>query len=165
MTQPKTSDDGNPAERYKRFYNSQPRWWRIWQDIWWCWEVGLSKLTGREHPVKRIIDQANEDASRESGDKTVMKMGMPSKKMIEALSRDDNDGNMISESSIVGIVPDSPDDGASSVSLVTLNQRDEFTMMIFKNADEVTVFCAGLQAASDTVFGDGDMKPMIEIPH
>lgn len=68
MAQPPNSDDGNPVERFKRFYASQPLWWRIWQRSWWCWEVGLYKLTGRKHPMERIMDQTRDEASRKPRD-------------------------------------------------------------------------------------------------
>ncbi len=58
----------SPDQRYRRLYESMPLWWRTWQRGWWAWEVCLSKLTGRKPPMQRILDQANEDASREPGD-------------------------------------------------------------------------------------------------
>ncbi len=53
----------SPVQRYRRWYESRPLWWRTWQRGWWAWEVCLSKLTGRKHPKERILEQAADKAS------------------------------------------------------------------------------------------------------
>lgn len=87
--------------------------------------------------------------------------------MIEALQKDgDRKGSAVIASTILGVVPDDPDEPdeeCPSVSIVTFNDRSELSMMIFDNARDVTEFCAALQAASDAVFADGDLQAEIEL--
>lgn len=92
-----------------------------------------------------------------------MEMGKTSNRMIAAL-RDDKDleGTIVDHSTILGSGPVGDDeDDRSSVAIVTLNGRSELTMIPFHTPGAVAEFCASLQAASDAIFGDGDMQPEV----
>ncbi len=91
-----------------------------------------------------------------------IRMQKTSKRLIEAVRNNkDAKGDRVSESLIAGM----GSDDSLSVSLIAINQRGELSTMVFKNPREVTEMCASLQAASDAVFADGDMKPELTLPN
>lgn len=93
-----------------------------------------------------------------------MRMQKTSQKIMDAILKSDGAGDCAaSETTLMGQQYDPPESGPTSVVLATLNGRDDLTLIAFMSAREVTEFCAGLQAVSDTVFGDGDMQPEVTI--
>ncbi len=53
-----------PMERYERWWNFRPWWWRLWQMAWTRLAMLRYRLVGGQHPIEDALDRMFKAADR-----------------------------------------------------------------------------------------------------